>query len=90
MQLLYYQAPLSALILLLLVPVFEPVSSTIVIPWTVSVVVSDQYTYNGDIMLLCDSDSVSRMLNNSWLLPPNLILVMFQINIIYVQYTTNG
>jgi solute carrier family 35 protein E3 len=44
MQLLYYQAPLSALILLLIIPVFEPVTTTITIHWTAAVVVSDQHT----------------------------------------------
>lgn len=44
MQLLYYQAPLSAVILLLLIPVFEPVSTTITVHWTAAVVVSCQHT----------------------------------------------
>ena len=44
MQLLYYQAPLSALILLLLIPVFEPVSTTITVHWTAAEVVSCQHT----------------------------------------------
>lgn len=38
MQLLYYQAPLSAIILLLLIPVFEPVSTTLTVHWTTAVV----------------------------------------------------
>lgn len=45
MQLLYYQAPLSAVILLLLIPVFEPVSTTITVHWTAAVVVSCQHTF---------------------------------------------
>jgi len=44
MQLLYYQAPLSAVLLLLLIPVFEPVSTTITVHWTAAVVVSCQHT----------------------------------------------
>jgi len=44
MQLLYYQAPLSAVILLVLIPVFEPVSTTITVHWTAAVVVSCQHT----------------------------------------------
>jgi hypothetical protein len=44
MQLLYHQAPWSAVILLLLIPVFEPVSTTITVHWTAAVVVSCQHT----------------------------------------------
>ncbi|KAK7792222.1 hypothetical protein R5R35_007479 [Gryllus longicercus] len=36
MQLLYYQAPLSAFILLLVVPVLEPVQATLIHDWTVT------------------------------------------------------
>jgi hypothetical protein len=63
MQLLYYQAPLSALILLLLVPIFEPVTTTIAIHWTPAVVVSDQHTlYYGSVT---DRDIMS-MLKYVW------------------------
>ena len=42
MQLLYYQAPLSATILMVVIPFFEPVTGThgILSPWPVEAIVS--------------------------------------------------
>jgi solute carrier family 35, member E3 len=59
MQLLYYQAPLSAAILLVIVPIFEPVTDTLTRDWN-----------PGDLGMVFGSGVVALFVNLSiyWLL----------------------